>query len=140
MFFRGCSATWITSATATSTVPDAKKELDGEIVWAIYSHVSETFQPIIEDETSGLEAWRKLKARFEKSTMSRRIRARSEFYHASHDPHLSIDIYINKITAGRGILKGLGCEPGEAETSDVLLMNLHPSWSGVRTSITSNKD
>ncbi|KAJ7210418.1 hypothetical protein GGX14DRAFT_363326, partial [Mycena pura] len=77
---------------------------------------------------------------FEKSTMSRRIKARSDFYHATHDPHLPIDIYINKITASRSVLKGLGCEPGDSETTDVLLMNLHPSWSGVRTSITSNKD
>ncbi|KAJ7235707.1 hypothetical protein B0H12DRAFT_974591, partial [Mycena haematopus] len=77
---------------------------------------------------------------FQKSTMSRRIKARSDFYHAAHDPHLPIDIYINKITAGRKTLKGLSCEPGDSETTDVLLMNLHPSWSGVRTSITSNKD
>ncbi|KAJ7785148.1 hypothetical protein DFH07DRAFT_948228 [Mycena maculata] len=75
MFFRGCSATWITAATATSKVPDDKKELDSELVWAIYSHVSETYQPLIEDATSGLEAWRTLKTRFEKSTMSRRIKA-----------------------------------------------------------------
>ncbi|KAJ7891858.1 hypothetical protein B0H14DRAFT_2560557 [Mycena olivaceomarginata] len=72
--------------------------------------------------------------------MARRIKARSDFYHAAHDPHLPIDIYINKITAGCSILKGLGCEPGDSETTDVLLMNLHPLWSSVRTSITSNKD
>ncbi|KAJ7940103.1 hypothetical protein B0H13DRAFT_2300175 [Mycena leptocephala] len=74
MFFRGCSA--------TATVPENKKELNGELVWAIYSHVSETFQPLIQDATSGLEAWRALKQRFEKSTMARRIKARSDFYHA----------------------------------------------------------
>ncbi|KAJ7775878.1 hypothetical protein B0H14DRAFT_3508327 [Mycena olivaceomarginata] len=41
------------------------------LVWTIYSHVHDDYKAIIEDEKSGLVAWRKLKARFEKSTMSR---------------------------------------------------------------------
>ncbi|KAJ7082794.1 hypothetical protein C8R44DRAFT_992144 [Mycena epipterygia] len=72
--------------------------------------------------------------------MSRRLKARSDFYRAVHDPSLPIDVFINKVKNARKILKGLGCEPGEVETTDVLLINLHPSWAGVRTSITSNKD
>ncbi|KAJ7694411.1 hypothetical protein B0H17DRAFT_1275499 [Mycena rosella] len=126
MFFRGCGAAYIADATASTTVPDDKKDLDGELVWTIYSHVHADYKAIIEDEKSGLAAWKKLKARFEKSTMSRRLKARSDFYRA--------------VKVARKTLKGLGCEPGEVETTDVLLINLHSSWAGVRTSITSNKD
>ncbi|KAJ7716657.1 hypothetical protein DFH07DRAFT_715040, partial [Mycena maculata] len=51
-----------------------------------------------------------------------------------------IDVYINKVRAAAKVLKGLKCDPGDIETTDILLMNLHPSWVTVRTTITSNKD
>ncbi|KAJ7502313.1 hypothetical protein B0H11DRAFT_664856 [Mycena galericulata] len=130
MFFRGCGATFIADATDTSGVPDEGKALDGELVWTIYSHVHADYKGIIEDEKSGLAAWRKLKARFEKSTRSRRITARTNFYRAEHDPFLPIDVYINKVRAAAKVLKGLKCDPGDIETTDILLMNLHPGAHG----------
>jgi hypothetical protein len=140
MFFHGCGAAYIADSTMATTVPIDKVGLDSKLVWAIYLHIHNDYKVLIEDKKSGLAAWRTLKARFEKSTMSRCLKARSDFYRAVHDPLLNVDIYINKVKAAQKTLKGLGCEPGEVETTDVLLINLHPSWAGVRTTITSNKD
>ncbi|KAF7333941.1 hypothetical protein MSAN_02396000 [Mycena sanguinolenta] len=138
MFFRGCGAPYI--ANAAAAVPDGKADIDSELVWTIYSHVHADYQGLIEEEKSGLAAWKILKAHFEKSSMSRRLKARSDFYRTEHEPSLPIDVYIGKVTSARKALKGLGCEPGEVETADILLLNLHPSWATVRTTITSNKD
>ncbi|KAF8169895.1 hypothetical protein K438DRAFT_1854860 [Mycena galopus ATCC 62051] len=120
MFFCGCGASYITNNAAT--VPDDKKDIDSELVWTIYSHVHPDYKASVEEEMSGLAAWKILKGRFEKSSMARRLKARSD------------------LRATRKALKGLGCEPSDLETADLLLLNLHSSWSTVRTTITSNKD
>jgi len=51
----------------------------------IYLKVEDEFHYLIEDLESGAEAWEKLKAHFEWSTMGQRMSARQEFYEITHD-------------------------------------------------------
>jgi hypothetical protein len=71
--------------------------------------------------------------------MARRFKCREDFYHIQHDPSKSIDIYIHAIETGRQNLISLGCTIDDSQTLDLLLMNLHPSYHTIRTSILTAK-
>lgn len=139
-FLLGNSATWILENKAE--VPTDKKDLDQQISVCIYTSISEEYQYLVEGLTSGLVAWKAVLQHFQKTSISRRLKARQEFYHVTHDPTRPIDVYIHAIISARSTLQNLGCTIEDTETTgmDVLLMNLHPDYHTIRTSILTAKD
>jgi gag-polypeptide of LTR copia-type len=137
MFFLAADVDWINNS-ATS-VPSGSELMDKKMLSFIWSRISPEYQFLVEELDSGLAAWKALKDRFQKSTMARRIKARSDFHHVCHDPEKPIDIYLNSVETACNILKGLGCNIDDTEVIDVLLMNLDESFEGIRTSILSSK-
>ena len=115
-----------------------KVALDRRLVGLMYSRISPSYQFLVADKKSGLLAWKALKAQFERSTMARRIKARTEFDEVRHDPSQPIDIYIHVVEAARLTLKGLGIIVDNAHVKDVLLRNLDPAYDTIRTSILSS--
>ncbi|KAK7016626.1 hypothetical protein R3P38DRAFT_3275819, partial [Favolaschia claudopus] len=84
--------------------------LDRMIIPHLYSHVHEDYQYLVEDQVSATAAFKSLKGHFEKSNMTNRIVGRAELNAVRHDP--------SRISPS---------------TPDLLLINLHPSYSSVRT-------
>ncbi|MGH7240018.1 MAG: hypothetical protein ACREHG_08120 [Candidatus Saccharimonadales bacterium] len=126
--------------------PSEAKELaewkakDKMMVAIIYSKIDGNYKHLVEDLESGQEAWKTLREKFERSTMGQRMKAREEFYAVKHDPSKPIDLYIQELTAAKKKLKTLGHNIEDTEFKDVLLLQLHPSFLSVRTTILSQKD
>jgi hypothetical protein len=134
MVILGAGAIWITDDD-DATVPTTSVLLDKQMAAIIWSVISEELQYLVLGKTSGLDAWKAVKERFQRSTLARRFKCREDFHHIEHDPSKSIDIYIHAIETARQRLKDLGCTVDDTQTLDVLLMNLHPSYHTIRTSI-----
>jgi hypothetical protein len=130
---------------ASGTIPTetAAKErwdkLNMMITAYIFMAVEDDYQYLIEDLESGLDAWKKLKDHFERSTMGHRLTARKEFYEITHDSSRPISHYVKSLLAARKKLDSIGCKIDDTEFKDVLLMHLHPSYHGVRTTILAQK-
>lgn len=138
MFFRGAGASYLVEKK--EKVPDEKADLDGILVSYLWSSLGEEYHYLVEGKSSALEAWKLVHSHFNASTMPRRIKARHDFYHVEHDPSQSIDVYIHSVNKARQALVALNCKVDDTETLDVLLMNLHSSYEGIRTSILTAKD
>lgn len=137
MFFMGAEADGIASGTPPSDPTElvAWKKLDRKMTAYIYSKVNADYHYLIEDLESGSEAWKKLQAHFQKSTMGNRMQARKELYAVEHDPSKPVDFYIQAMTSAKKKLTALGCSVDDTEFKDILLMNLHPSFHPIRTNI-----
>ena len=84
------------------------------------------------------ELWKALKDKFEASNLASRIDARRKLYTTLHDPSKSVDFYILALKNARDHLKAItGEDIKDQDFMDVLLMNLHPDFSQIRTSILS---
>jgi hypothetical protein len=82
--------------------------------------------------------WKALKDKFEASNLATRIDARRQLYTTLHDPSKSVDFYILALKNAREHLKAItGEDIKDRDFMDVLLMNLHPDFSQIRTSILS---
>ena len=82
--------------------------------------------------------WEALKTKFEVSNLATRIDARRHLYTTPHDPSQSVDFYILALRTARERLKAItGEDIKDQDFMDVLLMNLHPDFSQIRTSILS---
>lgn len=133
-FVRGAGASYIVKDTTTE-VPKGKEDLDEQIGWQLYGKVEEKCRGVLKGKYGGWESWVALKEKYEKSTMSRRYRARKAFYRVHHDPNEPIDNYITSFTNARDALKALKIVIDDIEAADVLLMNLDPSCETIRTTI-----
>lgn len=79
-----------------------------------------------------------LKTKFEVSNLATRIDARRHLYTTPHDPSQSVDFYILALRTARERLKAItGEDIKDQDFMDVLLMNLHPDFSQIRTTILS---
>lgn len=137
MFFMGVEADGIVSGSPPSDPTElvAWKKLDRKMTAYIYSKVNADYHYLIEDLESGSEAWKKLQAHFQKSTMGNRMQARKELYAVEHDPSKPVDFYIQSLASARKKLTALGCTVDDMEFKDILLINLHPSFHSIRTNI-----
>jgi len=137
MFFLGAGVTGISSGKAPTEKSALEKweATDRQMTAFIYLKVEDEFHYLIEDLESGAEAWEKLKAHFERSTMGQRMAARQEFYEITHDPSRPVATYVQAITAGRKKMEALGCKIEDDEVKDVLLMHLDSSFLSIRTII-----
>ena len=88
--------------------------------------------------TTSVKLWEALKTKFEASNLATRIDARRQLYTTPHDPSQSVDFYILALKTARERLKAItGEDIKDRDFMDVLLMNLHPDFSQIRTSILS---
>ncbi|KZS87976.1 hypothetical protein SISNIDRAFT_395390, partial [Sistotremastrum niveocremeum HHB9708] len=94
---------------------------------------------LIQDKTTALECLTTIRTHFGRSTMARRFKAREDFHHVVHDPSKSIDVYIAAVLTARSTLTNIGCTIDDTDVKDILLMNLHPSYHGIRTNILTSK-
>lgn len=76
-----------------------------------------------------------MKTKCEASNFSRRVALRKAFYSAEHDPAQPIEIFIQSVLRAKAALTAINVEIDDVAAKDVILMNLHSSYSGVKTSI-----
>ena len=142
MFFTGAGVLGIShgSPPTEEKALAAWKQQDSQMVAFIYVKVDDEYQYLIEDMESGVEAWKKLKGHFERSTMGQCIAAREAFYTISHDPSRPITTYIQALLSARKKMEALGCKVEDTEFKDVMLMHLDSSFSAVRTIVLAKVD
>jgi hypothetical protein len=142
MFFLGIGMDGVISGSPPSSASElaAWKKLDRQIIAYIYTKVDPDYHYLIQDLESGQDAWKALKAHFEKSTIGHRMQARQDFYSITHDPSKPITFYIQSLTAAKRKLSALGVKIEDTEFIDVLLMHLDPSFYSIRTTILVQKD
>jgi len=140
MFFGAVGATYLTQDTLPDTVPTDMVSLDRQLPFYIFASVSEDVQYLLDGKKSALEAWKAILGQFQQSNVGRRLQARQDFYRVTHDPSKPISAYIHAVDKSVQVLKNLSVEVTETEHGDVLPMNLHKSFSTVRTAILSSKD
>ena len=61
---------------------------------------------------------------------------RQQFYSLTHDPAVSIAVFIDAVFSIVRQLGAIGHKPDDLEVSDKLLIGLHQSWAPVRTALT----
>ena len=91
--------------------------------------------PIIEIK-SRREAWKKLVAKYEKDSATTRMVLRQQFYSLTHNPAVSIAVFIDTVFLIVRQLATIGHKTDDLEISDKLLIGLHKSWAPVRTMLT----
>lgn len=121
-------------------VPDSKAAdwiaKDRKVYAYIFFLVEPNYRAPILDIKSGREAWKKLVSEYEKDNSTTRIGLRQQFYTLSHNPSLSIVVFIDAVTSIARQLASIGHKLDDLEISDKLLIGLHQSWSPVRTALT----
>lgn len=140
MFFRGAGATYLTAAILPTAVPTDKADLDSNIVFYIWASMADDMKYLVEGKESGLEAWKAVLEHFQKSGLGRRLTARQDLYSVVHDPSKPISAYIHSVEKASQVLKDLSAPVDDVQLGDILLMNLHESYSTIRTSLLTAKD
>jgi hypothetical protein len=121
-------------------VPDTKAAewtvKDRKVYAYIFFLVEPNYRAPILDIKSGREAWNKLVSEHEKDNATTRIGLRQQFYTLSHNPSLSIVVFIDAVTSIARQLASIGHKLDDLEISDKLLIGLHQLWAPVRTALT----
>lgn len=103
----------------------------------IYFQISTDYQPMFQTHTTSSALWTALEKKFQASTMSSRIEARRVFYTTTQDPSQPVDFYIQALKNAKTRLQAMGQTITDQEYKDILLMNLHPDFHHIRTSLMS---
>ena len=103
----------------------------------IYFQLSPDYQPMFQTQATSHELWTALEKKFQASTMSSRIEARRVFYTTTQDPSQPVDFYIQALKNAKIHLQAMGQTINDQEFKDILLMNLHPDFHSIRTSLMS---
>jgi len=140
MFFSAVGATHLTTDPLPDSVPADLVSLDKQITFYIFATLDADVRYLMDQKKSGLEAWKAVLGHFQRSNVGRRLQARQDLYRVTHDPFKPISAYIHAVDKAVQVLKGLSVDITETEHGDVLLMNLHESFSTVRATILSSKD
>lgn len=125
------------------TTREAQKEWDRkleDVLTAIGLTVDPSQYQYISDAVDGADAWKKLKKVYEKNSRANRIALMRQFYNAPHDPDQPITEYINSIIKVASRLKAIGLKIEDSTIIDVLIMNLHESWSNIATALSAATD
>jgi hypothetical protein len=133
IFFMGAGIEGIADGDLPEDVGELRvwKAMDRMIMAHIFSKVTDEFHYLIEDLTSGKDAWATLKGHFEASTMGNCMAAREEFYGIMHDTSRPISFYVQSLTTACSKMEALGCTVSGTEFKDVLLMRLHSSFESI---------
>ena len=103
----------------------------------IYFQISPDYQPMFQTQTTSHELWAALEKKFQASTMFFRIEARRIFYTTTQDTSKPADVYIQALKTAKMHLQAMGQTITDQEYKDILLMNLHPDFHSIRTSLMS---
>lgn len=124
---------------------EVKDKADDKAAWekadkkarvAVYFRIHQDYRSLFQSYTTSAELWTALKAKFQASNISTRIDAIRQLYITTHDPSQPVDFYIQALKTARERLKAITGEDIKDQLfMDVLLMNLHPDFSQVRTPI-----
>jgi len=134
---------WEIMTKQKPTTRDAIKEWEkkaDEALTAIGLTVDPSQYQYIADAVDGVDAWTKLRKVYEKNSRSNRIALMRQFYNARHDPTKPIADYIIQITKVSTQLKAIGVKLEDITVIDVLIMNLHGSWSNIAASLSASMD
>ena len=96
--------------------------------------IEPNYRAPIAEVKSGREAWKKLVFEYENTAMTR-MGLRQRFYSITHDPAVSISVFIEAVLSIVRRLSAIGHKPDDLEISDKLLIGLHRSWAPVRTAL-----
>lgn len=135
-FFRAIQAGYVTSDSAAA-VPEAKKALDAELEWLLFSKLGPDPKALVKEAEGGKALWKVLKEKYEKATPWKRMHARKAFQQCRHDPSHPIETHIANVKAQKAILTGLGVTVSDDEVMDVILINLDDSFDQIRINILS---
>lgn len=126
---------------------DTKDKAQDKAVWekddskarvAIYFRIDSQYRPLFQGHTTSYQLWTALIAKFQASNMATRIDALRHFYTTIHDPSQPVDFYIQALKTSKEHLKAItGEDIKDQHFMDILLMNLHPDFGQIRTSILS---
>lgn len=142
MFFRGLGATWLLPdlGKLPESVPAGKEAMDSSILFFVWGSLADDFKYLADDKDTALDAWKAILNQFQKSNIGHRLQARQALYTISHDPSKPISHYINSVEKAVSVLRDLSVKIEDLELGDILLMNLHESYSTVRTTILTAKE
>jgi hypothetical protein len=102
-----------------------------EILTSIGLTVDPSQYIYILDAKDGYLAWKALEKVYFKNSRANRISLKRQFYSYAHNIDSPIQDYINGIVAIAGLLRSIGVKLEDAEIMDILIMNLHESWSSM---------
>jgi hypothetical protein len=90
---------------------------------------------------NGPEAWTALSTVYEKNSRSTRIMLKRQLFGYRHDPSAPMQEYINDIITLAARLTSLGKDTALTATdiTDVLIFNLHTTYSGIASSLMATK-
>jgi gag-polypeptide of LTR copia-type/Zinc knuckle len=106
-----------------------------EILTAIGLTVDESQYIYIRDADNGYEAWKALEKVYLKNSRANRISLKRQLYGFRHAVDNPIQDYINGILELTGQLRGIGVRLDKTEIMDILIMNLHESWSSMASTL-----
>ncbi|KAI9068907.1 hypothetical protein FKP32DRAFT_1600228 [Trametes sanguinea] len=76
---------------------------------------------------------------FKRPMRRSRITLKCEFYTAAHDPNAPIHEYTNRVTNLATRLKSIGITLLDNDIIDVLIINLHPRWASIASSLSTSQ-
>jgi hypothetical protein len=106
-----------------------------EILTAIGLTVDESQYIYIRDAEDGYAAWKALEKVYLKNSRANRISLKRQLYGFRHAVDNPIQDYINGILELTGQLRGIGVRLDKTEIMDILIMNLHESWSSMASTL-----
>jgi gag-polypeptide of LTR copia-type/Zinc knuckle len=106
-----------------------------EILTAIGLTVDESQYIYIRDAEDGYAAWKALEKVYLKNSRANRISLKRQLYGFGHAVDSPIQDYINGILELTGQLRGIGVRLDKTEIMDILIMNLHESWSSMASTL-----
>jgi len=94
----------------------------------------------IRASTNGPEAWQALAKVYEKNSRATRIMLKRQLFGYRHNPAAPMQDYITDITTLAARLTALGTQTAlsDIDITDVLIFNLHDSYSGIGSTLTAS--
>ncbi|KAK6981418.1 hypothetical protein R3P38DRAFT_3333831 [Favolaschia claudopus] len=118
VFLLGLDALWVVDGGPGTEADNLS--LDRMIIPHLYSHVHEDYQYLVEDQVSATAAFKSLTGRAELNAVR-------------HDPSKDISVYTRAMADAVKKLAAMGVTIDDTYHKDLLLINLHSSYSSVRT-------
>ncbi|EPT02337.1 hypothetical protein FOMPIDRAFT_1087719, partial [Fomitopsis schrenkii] len=77
---------------------------------------------------------------YEMNSRANRISLKWQFYGYHHDPSFSIERYCTEIKDLAAKLRAIGVTVSDTDITDVLISNLHETWSIIASALMATKD
>ncbi|KAF7371968.1 hypothetical protein MVEN_00054800 [Mycena venus] len=103
----------------------------------IYFLIGADYHSIIADVSTGVEAWKILKDRYQKDSSALRLALHNELYSIRHDPKHPVSVYTVAVCSVARQLKAIGHAVKDDDLADLILLCLHPSFSSIRSALSN---